>query len=60
VQNRLRSEIWDAQPNDATTRFVESRAQGRTSFLGARTSTGCICLAGQSPRILVEIHGNAR
>ena len=59
-QNRLRSEIWDAQPNDAHHALVELERKGALHFLVTQNVDGLHLLAGQSPEILVEIHGNAR
>ena len=59
-QNRLRSEIWDAQPNDAHRALVELERIGALHFLVTQNVDGLHLLAGQSPEILVEIHGNAR
>ena len=59
-QNRLRSEIWDAQPNDAHRALVELERKGALHFLVTQNVDGLHLLAGQSPEILVEIHGNAR
>jgi NAD-dependent deacetylase len=59
-QNRLRSEIWDAQPNDAHRALVELERKGALQFLVTQNVDGLHLLAGQSPEILVEIHGNAR
>jgi NAD-dependent deacetylase len=59
-QNRLRSEIWDAQPNDAHRALVDLERKGALQFLVTQNVDGLHLLAGQSPEILVEIHGNAR
>jgi len=59
-QNRLRSEIWDAQPNDAHRALVELERKGALHLLVTQNVDGLHLLAGQSPEILVEIHGNAR
>ena len=59
-QNRLRSEIWDAQPNNAHRALVELERKGALHFLVTQNVDGLHLLAGQSPEILVEIHGNAR
>lgn len=59
-QNRLRSEIWDAQPNDAHRALVDLERKDALHFLVTQNVDGLHLLAGQSPEILVEIHGNAR
>jgi len=59
-QNRLRSEIWDAQPNDAHRALVELERKGALHVLVTQNVDGLHLLAGQSPEILIEIHGNAR
>jgi NAD-dependent deacetylase len=59
-QNRLRSEIWQAQPNDAHRALVDLERKGALHFLVTQNVDGLHHLAGQSPDIMVEIHGNAR
>jgi NAD-dependent deacetylase len=59
-QNRLRSEIWHAQPNDAHRALVDLERKDALHFLVTQNVDGLHHLAGQSPDIVVEIHGNAR
>jgi NAD-dependent deacetylase len=59
-QNRLRSEIWHAQPNDAHRALVDLERKEALHFLVTQNVDGLHHLAGQSPDIVVEIHGNAR
>jgi NAD-dependent deacetylase len=59
-QNRLRSEMWNAQPNAAHRALVDLERKGALQFLVTQNVDGLHHLAGQSANILVEIHGNAR
>jgi NAD-dependent deacetylase len=59
-QNRLTSGIWDAQPNDAHRALVELERKGALHMLITQNIDGLHHLAGQSPEIVIEIHGNAR
>jgi NAD-dependent deacetylase len=59
-QNRLRSEIWRAEPNDAHHALVELERKGALHLLATQNVDGLHHLAGQSPEIMVELHGNAR
>jgi len=59
-QNRLRSEMWNAQPNDAHRALVELERKEALHFLVTQNVDGLHLLAGQSPARVVEIHGNAR
>ncbi len=59
-QNRVKSEYWAAQPNAAHHALVELEHQGALHFLVTQNVDGLHHAAGQSPEILVEIHGNVR
>jgi NAD-dependent deacetylase len=59
-QNRLRSEMWAAQPNASHHALVDLERKDAVHFLVTQNIDGLHHLAGQSPEIVVEIHGNAR
>jgi NAD-dependent deacetylase len=59
-QNRLKSEMWTAQPNAAHHALVELERKGALHFLVTQNVDGLHHAAGQSDRIVVEIHGNVR
>jgi NAD-dependent deacetylase len=59
-QNRLKSEMWTAQPNDAHHALVELERKGALHFLVTQNVDGLHHAAGQSDDIVVEIHGNVR
>jgi NAD-dependent protein deacetylase/lipoamidase len=59
-QNRLRSELWNAQPNAAHHALVELERKGQLELLVTQNIDGLHLAAGQSPDRVVEIHGNAR
>jgi NAD-dependent deacetylase len=59
-QNRLRSEMWQAQPNAGHRALVELERRGRLHALVTQNVDGLHHAAGQSPGIVVEIHGNVR
>jgi NAD-dependent deacetylase len=59
-QNRLTSGIWNAEPNDAHRALVALERKGALHTLVTQNVDGLHHLAGQSPEIVVEIHGNAR
>jgi NAD-dependent deacetylase len=59
-QNRLRSEVWSAQPNAAHHALVELERKAALQFLVTQNIDGLHLAAGQSPGIVVEIHGNVR
>ena len=48
-QNRLRSEMWNAQPNDAHRALVELERKEALHFLVTQNVDGLHLLAGQSP-----------
>jgi NAD-dependent deacetylase len=59
-QNRLKSEMWSAQPNAAHHALVELERKGALHFLVTQNVDGLHHAAGQSGDIVVEIHGNVR
>ena len=59
-QNRLKSEMWTAQPNAAHTALVDLERKGVLHFLVTQNVDGLHHAAGQSDDIVVEIHGNVR
>ncbi|MGQ0823944.1 MAG: SIR2 family NAD-dependent protein deacylase [Actinomycetota bacterium] len=59
-QNRLGSEVWKAEPNAAHHALVELERKGRLHTLVTQNIDGLHHAAGQSPEIVVEIHGNVR
>jgi NAD-dependent deacetylase len=59
-QNRLNSEYWTAEPNAAHHALVDLEHRGAVHFLVTQNIDGLHHAAGQSPDIIVEIHGNVR
>jgi NAD-dependent protein deacetylase/lipoamidase len=59
-RNRRTSEMWRAQPNASHFALVELERKGALHMLVTQNVDGLHHLAGQSPGIVVEIHGNAR
>ena len=59
-QNRLNGGYWAAEPNAAHHALVELERKGALHFLVTQNVDGLHHAAGQSPDILVEIHGNVR
>jgi len=59
-QNRLKSEMWSAEPNAAHHALVDLERKGALQALVTQNVDGLHLLAGQSPEIVVEIHGNVR
>jgi NAD-dependent deacetylase len=59
-QNRVKSEMWTAQPNAAHCALVELERKGALDFLVTQNVDGLHHAAGQSANIVVEIHGNVR
>ena len=59
-QNRLDSEYWTAEPNAAHHALVDLERKGALHFLVTQNIDGLHHAAGQSPEIVVEIHGNVR
>jgi NAD-dependent deacetylase len=59
-QNRLRSEMWSAEPNPAHHALVALERKGRLQALVTQNVDGLHHVAGQDGNIVVEIHGNVR
>ena len=59
-QNRVNSEMWTAEPNAAHRALVELERKGALQTLVTQNVDGLHHAAGQSPEIVVEIHGNVR
>ena len=59
-QNRVNSEMWTAEPNAAHRALVDLEHQDRLHALVTQNVDGLHHAAGQSPEIVVEIHGNVR
>ncbi len=56
-QNRLHSTHWSAEPNDAHRRLVALERSGRLHALVTQNVDGLHQRAGQSPELVVEVHG---
>ncbi len=56
-QNRLRSEIWQAQPNAGHRAVAELEQKASVHTLVTQNIDGLHLAAGSSPRRLIEIHG---
>jgi NAD-dependent deacetylase len=59
-RNRLESEMWSAKPNDAHRALVALERKDALHALVTQNVDGLHHAAGQSPEIVVEIHGNVR
>ena len=59
-QNRTKSNYWSAEPNPAHQALVELERKGHLQMLVTQNVDGLHLAAGQSPEIVVEIHGNVR
>jgi NAD-dependent deacetylase len=59
-QNRLRSEMWTAEPNAAHHALVALERKNRLHAIVTQNVDGLHHAAGQSEAIVVEIHGNVR
>jgi NAD-dependent deacetylase len=59
-QNRVNSEVWAAAPNAAHRALVDLERKGKLQTLVTQNIDGLHHAAGQSPEIVVEIHGNVR
>jgi len=59
-QNRINSGMWTAEPNAAHRALVELERKGALHTLVTQNIDGLHHAAGQSPEIVVEIHGNVR
>ena len=56
-QNRLRSEIWTAQPNDGHRAVAELEQKANVHTLVTQNIDGLHLAAGSSPEKMIEIHG---
>jgi NAD-dependent deacetylase len=59
-RNRINSGMWSAEPNAAHRALVELERKDRLDTLVTQNIDGLHHAAGQSPAIVVEIHGNVR
>jgi NAD-dependent deacetylase len=59
-QNRLNGNYFSAEPNAAHQALVELEQKGALQFLVTQNVDGLHHAAGQTPDIVVEIHGNVR
>ncbi len=59
-QNRVNGAYWTAEPNAAHRALVELEHKGKLQTLVTQNIDGLHHAAGQSPAIVVEIHGNVR
>ncbi len=59
-QNRVNSEMWTATPNAAHRALVDLERKHRLHALVTQNVDGLHHAAGQSPELVVEIHGNVR
>jgi len=59
-QSRLNGKYWTAQPNPAHHALVELERKAALHFVVTQNIDGLHHAAGQSPEIVIEIHGNVR
>lgn len=59
-RNRVEGAYWTAEPNAGHRALVELERKGRLDTLVTQNIDGLHHAAGQSPEIVVEIHGNVR
>ncbi len=59
-QNRVNSEMWTATPNAAHRALVDLERKDGLHALVTQNVDGLHHAAGQSPELVVEIHGNVR
>jgi NAD-dependent deacetylase len=59
-QNRINSGLWTAAPNGAHRALVDLEQKDHLQALVTQNIDGLHHAAGQSPEIVVEIHGNVR
>jgi NAD-dependent deacetylase len=59
-QNRINSGVFDAAPNAAHRALVDLEHKGGLHTLVTQNIDGLHHAAGQSPEIVIEIHGNVR
>ncbi len=56
-QQRLRSEMWSARPNDGHRALVELEQQDRLDVLITQNVDGLHQAAGSDPALVIEVHG---
>src|SRR5438477_1458539 len=59
-QNRIKGNYFSAEPNAAHRALVDLEKKGALHFLVTQNVDGLHHAAGQSPELIVEIHGNVR
>lgn len=59
-QYRLHSPIWTSMPNAAHAALVSLERQGRLSAIVTQNTDGLQQIAGSTPRLVLEVHGNVR
>ena len=59
-QNRLKSEIWSAEPNSGHRALAELEQRARVDALLTQNIDGLHHAAGSTPALVVELHGNVR
>jgi NAD-dependent deacetylase len=59
-QNRIKGNFFSAEPNAAHRALVDLERKGALHFLVTQNVDGLHHAAGQSPELVVEIHGNVR
>jgi NAD-dependent deacetylase len=59
-QNRLKSEIWDAEPNAGHRALAELEPRVRLDALLTQNIDGLHQAAGSTAELVVELHGNVR
>jgi NAD-dependent deacetylase len=59
-QSRLRSEMWQAGPNDGHRALVTLEQRGKLHALLTQNIDGLHQAAGTDPALIVELHGTAR
>jgi len=59
-QNRVKGNYFSAEPNAAHRALVDLEKKGALHFLVTQNVDGLHHAAGQSPELIVEIHGNVR
>lgn len=59
-QYRLHSPVWTSAPNAAHLALVALERQGRLTGIVTQNTDGLHQLAGNDPRLVMEVHGNVR
>jgi NAD-dependent deacetylase len=59
-QNRLKSEIWQAEPNAGHRALADLEHRARVDALLTQNIDGLHHAAGSTPEIVIELHGNVR